>query len=134
MGWTTEVKEDEDGELFIELPEDMLNQLNWGEGTSIKWIDNNNGTFSLVEVKQPVYTIYSKKNCTFCDRAKALLEAYSVSYEEKDVTDPAIREELMSLNPGARSAPQIFEGEELVGGYYELSKRFGGMNATDGEG
>jgi len=134
MVWTAEVKEDNNGELFIEFPQDMINELNWTEGTRLEWIDNNDGTFSLMEVKETVYTIYTKKNCTFCDRSKTLMDAYGVSYEEKDVTVPEIREELMALNPAARSAPQIFEGEVLIGGYYELSQKFGGMNATDDKG
>ena len=125
MNWTAEVKEDENGELFIELPEDMLNQLNWGEGTNIKWIDNNNGTFSLVEVEKPVYTVYSKPNCPSCERAKLLLDLKECLYEVKDASDPEIKEELLALVPNARSVPQIFEDDIYVGGYEELSKKLG---------
>lgn len=125
MNWTATVKEDKNGELFIDLPEDLLDQLNWGEGTTIKWIDNNNGTFTLVEVEKPVYTVYSKPNCPNCDRAKMLLDLNSCIYEVKDATDPEIRNELLDLVPNARSVPQIFKEEEYIGGYEQLSKQLG---------
>jgi len=125
MKWETSVEEDDNGELYIELPEDMLEQLNWGEGTTIKWIDNNDGTFSIVEVEKPVYTVYSKPNCPACDRAKTLLSIRECIYEVKDATDPEIREELLDLIPNARSVPQIFEDETYIGGYEELSEKLG---------
>jgi len=33
-----EVIETEDGELAIELPVDMLNQMGWDEGTLLEWL------------------------------------------------------------------------------------------------
>jgi hypothetical protein len=45
----TEVKETEDGDLFIELPDDMLKELGWGEGTEILWVDNGDDTWSLIK-------------------------------------------------------------------------------------
>lgn len=49
--WTTKVIESNDGELAIDLPEDMLKELNWTEGTVVEWIDNKDGSWSLVEKK-----------------------------------------------------------------------------------
>ena len=33
-----EVKEDENGELFIEFPDDLLDQLAWKPGDMVNWI------------------------------------------------------------------------------------------------
>jgi len=52
MQCTTKVIELDDGELAIDLPEDMLKELNWTEGTVIEWIDNKDGSWSLMEKKQ----------------------------------------------------------------------------------
>jgi hypothetical protein len=34
-------------ELYIELPEELLNNIGWKTGDEIKWIDNKNGSFTL---------------------------------------------------------------------------------------
>ena len=36
--YTIEVQEDKNGELFIELPIDLLNQMGWAEDTIIEWL------------------------------------------------------------------------------------------------
>lgn len=42
-----DVKEDEDGELVIEFPEELMKAQNWEIGDAIRWIDNLDGTFTL---------------------------------------------------------------------------------------
>ena len=64
--------------------------------------------------------IYSKDWCPFCDRAKTLLQAKGVAYTEIDVTDDATREQEMRRRSGRRSVPQIFIGENHVGGFDDL--------------
>lgn len=32
-----EVQEDQDGELFIELPDDLIEELGWEEGDVLSW-------------------------------------------------------------------------------------------------
>jgi hypothetical protein len=46
-----QVKESDDGDLYIELPDDMIKELGWAEGTEVVWVDNENGTWSLVTGK-----------------------------------------------------------------------------------
>lgn len=47
-----EVVEDEDGELAIQLPIDMLNQMGWDEGTLLEWIVEEEGkSYILKEIK-----------------------------------------------------------------------------------
>jgi glutaredoxin 3 len=68
-------------------------------------------------------TVYSKNNCPFCDRAKALLESKSIPFTLVKLEDePTAREFL--VNQGLRSVPQIFnEGVLLPGGFQGLADR-----------
>jgi glutaredoxin len=66
-------------------------------------------------------TVYSKNNCPFCDRAKALLESKGIEFKTVMMEDePTAREFLM--DQGLRSVPQIFkDGVLLPGGYQGLA-------------
>jgi glutaredoxin 3 len=65
-------------------------------------------------------TMYSTDRCSFCMRAKALLQARGIDYEEINLErDPDGRAEL-ARRTGMLSFPQILVGEELVGGFMEL--------------
>lgn len=39
---------DDDG--ILNLPEDLLRDLGWEEGDMLQWIDNEDGSFSLVKI------------------------------------------------------------------------------------
>lgn len=64
--------------------------------------------------------VYTKNDCPFCDRAKALLESKGVAYEMVNIeNEPTAREFL--VNQGLRSVPQVFnDGALLPGGYQGL--------------
>ncbi len=66
-------------------------------------------------------TVYSKNNCPFCDRAKALLESKGIEFKTVMMEEnPDAREFLM--DQGLRSVPQIFkDGVLLPGGYQGLA-------------
>jgi glutaredoxin 3 len=65
-------------------------------------------------------TVYSTDFCSFCVRAKALLDARGHDYDEINLErDPDGRAEL-ARRTGMLSFPQILVGEELVGGFMEL--------------
>jgi glutaredoxin 3 len=65
-------------------------------------------------------TVYSTDACSFCMRAKALLDARGLAYEEINLErDPDGRTEL-AQRTGMMSFPQIIVGEQLVGGFTEL--------------
>lgn len=66
-------------------------------------------------------TIYTSFYCTYCRRAKRLLERKQVDYEEIRLDeDPEKREELVeSLN--WRTVPMIFVNEQFIGGYDQLA-------------
>jgi glutaredoxin 3 len=66
-------------------------------------------------------TVYSKHNCPFCDRAKALLESKQIPFNVINIEEqPEHRETLVDM--GLRSVPQIFkDGVLLPGGYQGLA-------------
>ena len=64
--------------------------------------------------------IYTSPICPYCTRAKRLLDAKRVPYEEIDVSgDDQARMDL-AARTGMRTVPQIFIGEHHVGGSDEL--------------
>ena len=66
------------------------------------------------------YKIYSKKNCTACEQAKALLEAKGIGYEVVDVMTTPTAQALFR-EKGWRSVPQIYiDGIHLEGGLTDL--------------
>ena len=67
--------------------------------------------------------VWSKYHCPYCDQAKALLKQQGVPFEERKIGDGYTREELLEAVPTARTLPQIFLDEELVGGFTELRKK-----------
>jgi GrxC family glutaredoxin len=65
--------------------------------------------------------LYTTTSCPFCTRAKRLLEARGIPFEEIDVGhDDALREEIMQRT-GRRTVPQIFIDEHSIGGFEELA-------------
>jgi hypothetical protein len=45
--WTLEVQQQEDGEYFIEFPDDVLQEAGWKEGDVVGWSDNGDGSWTL---------------------------------------------------------------------------------------
>jgi glutaredoxin 3 len=68
-------------------------------------------------------TVWSKDHCPFCDQAKALLKMKGIEFEEKKIGHGYTKEQLLEAVPTARTVPQIFLGEELVGGFTELKAK-----------
>jgi len=64
--------------------------------------------------------LWSKDQCPYCDQAKALLKSRNIEFEERNVSRDWTREQLLEAVPNARTVPQIFLDEELVGGFNEL--------------
>ena len=67
--------------------------------------------------------VWSKDQCPYCVQAKALLESRGIEYEERNINNGWDKDDLLTAVPGARTVPQIFLDEELVGGFNELRKR-----------
>lgn len=70
--------------------------------------------------------VWSKYQCPYCDQAKALLTQKGIQFEERKIGDGYTKEDLLEAVPTARTVPQIFLGEELIGGFTELKKHLQG--------
>jgi glutaredoxin len=68
--------------------------------------------------------VWSKYHCPYCDQARKLLELRGIAYEERKIGDGYTREDLLEAVPNARTVPQIFIDDQLIGGYTELVKHF----------
>lgn len=64
--------------------------------------------------------MYATTYCGYCQRARRLLEARAIAYEEHDVTrDPATRRRVIAAT-GHRTVPVILIDGKLIGGSDEL--------------
>jgi glutaredoxin len=66
--------------------------------------------------------VWSKNHCPYCDQAKKLLELKGIEFEERNITIDWTREQLLEVVPNARTVPQIFLDDKLIGGFTELRK------------
>lgn len=66
------------------------------------------------------YKIYGKNGCPFCDKAKKLLTIKGLEFEYLTLNTDYTFEELLELAPAAKTFPQIFNGDRLIGGYVDL--------------
>jgi glutaredoxin len=64
--------------------------------------------------------VWSKEQCPFCDQAKALLKMKGIEFEERKVGGGWTKEQLLEAVPTARTVPQIFLDDQLIGGFTEL--------------
>ena len=71
-------------------------------------------------------TILTSPTCSYCHAAKDLLKQQGVSYQEVDITshNVAVQLEVQKLldKSGARTVPQIYIDDNLIGGFRELSE------------
>ncbi len=68
-------------------------------------------------------TIYTRMMCGYCSAAKRLLDAKGVAYTEHDASfSPELRQEMLSKSNGRTTFPQIFIGNQSIGGFSELAQ------------
>jgi glutaredoxin 3 len=67
-------------------------------------------------------TVWSKYHCPYCDQAKALLTQKGYQIDERKIGDGYTKEELLKAVPNARTVPQIFLDDKLIGGFTELKQ------------
>ena len=71
--------------------------------------------------------VWSKDACPFCVQAKALLTSRDIEFEERNIMHGTwTKEQLLEAVPNARTLPQIFLDDKLVGGFTELRKHLQG--------
>ena len=79
----------------------------------------------------PPVVIYTKPLCPYCSRAMSLLSKKGVKYQEIEAAwDPDKKKEMLSKSNGKTTYPQIFVGEQHVGGCDDLMAldRQGGLD------
>jgi len=68
----------------------------------------------------PKVVIYTTATCPFCINAKRLLQSKGVRFDERRVdAKPDLRQRMMRES-GQRTVPQIWIGQQHLGGYSEL--------------
>jgi glutaredoxin 3 len=66
--------------------------------------------------------IYSKSNCPFCDKAKHWFKSHGYEYTEIKMDNEEQRLAFYQRVPNARSVPQIFIDDKLIGTYDDFMK------------
>ena len=70
--------------------------------------------------------VYGTQACGYCRRAKSLLKARGIEYQEFIIGEEISSEALSSkIGKPALTVPQIFLDGEYIGGYTELAGRLG---------
>lgn len=64
--------------------------------------------------------MYTTNVCPYCIRAKTLLKAKNVTFEEINVSGDHETREWLVKTTRRRTVPQIFINDEAIGGYDEL--------------
>ena len=74
--------------------------------------------------------IYTTPTCPYCHAAKSLLNDKGADYNEITGLDPDLRAVMTERAHGRRTVPQIFIGENEVGGYDDMAAldRAGGLD------
>jgi glutaredoxin len=80
-------------------------------------------------------TIYSKQNCTFCNKAKHLVKTLGYEYTEKKMEEfDSPQAMLEDIGKQVRTMPQIKIDGQLVGGYNQLVEYFADMGKVNFKG
>ena len=68
--------------------------------------------------------IYSRSNCSYCVMAMNFFDSKGIKYDVYSADDPKVFEEMLERNPQARTVPQIFIDDKLIGGYTDLVENY----------
>ncbi len=72
--------------------------------------------------KEMKVEIYSKSNCPFCEKAKHWFKSHGYEYTEHRMDNEEERLAFYQRVPNARSVPQIFIDDKLIGTYDDFMK------------
>jgi len=56
--YTTEIKEDENGEFYIEFSDEVMSEVGWKEGDDLVWTDNGDGSWTLTKKVDDIMNNY----------------------------------------------------------------------------
>ncbi|OFZ13420.1 MAG: glutaredoxin 3 [Bdellovibrionales bacterium RBG_16_40_8] len=66
-------------------------------------------------------TIYSYDTCPYCEQARNLLKDKGIKFNEINLGKTPEKREEISKKTGMNTVPQIFIGDECIGGFAELA-------------
>jgi len=66
--------------------------------------------------------LYTRKRCPYCTSAKIWLKQKDYQFEEISLDDKDVLQEFRNNNPNLTTVPQVFVGNESIGGFSELIK------------
>jgi len=70
----------------------------------------------------PLVEVFTGQYCSYCHRAKALLERKGVKYLELSVSDASNRAAMVARVPSAKTVPQVFVAGRHLGGFDDLNR------------
>ena len=65
-------------------------------------------------------TVYSKSNCPNCVAVKNLLQVKKLDYTEISLNEEGRKANFMAAYPDVKQMPQVFIGDQRVGGFSGL--------------
>ena len=78
--------------------------------------------------------IYSKSDCPFCEKAKSWFDSHGYEYTEIKMDNQEERLAFYQRIPNAKSVPQIFIDDKLIGTYDDFMKVSDGFVKKKGGG
>jgi len=80
-------------------------------------------------------TVYTKQNCVYCVKAKALIKGLGLTFTEKKLEEfSSVDEMIKDIGKKVRAMPQIKIDGELVGGYNQLIEYFNNKGVVNFKG
>jgi glutaredoxin 3 len=66
-------------------------------------------------------TVYTTNWCPYCRQAEKFLTDKKVAFKNVDVTDnDELRTQLVEMSGGRKTVPQIFVGDQPIGGFTDM--------------
>ena len=100
--WILDVKENEDGDKFIELNDEILSETGFKIGDNLKWIDRGDGSWSLKKKEEKTWVLVEAVH-TFRMRYMVEVPAEHPEYALDTVT-----------MDGAKEFSQEFIGQQIM--------------------
>ena len=97
-----------------------VNTTNYSKGSMTG--DYSDG-YDSYKSKPKEIIVWSKNNCQYCVNAKNLLKNKGLEFEERNVESGNwTRDQFFEANPTAKTFPQVWVDDTLIGGFTELQK------------
>lgn len=74
------------------------------------------------------FYVYSKKDCLFCDQIRQVFNLKNIEFEEMKLGEDYTIEELKTRFGNNVTFPQIFHGEDHIGGVHDTIKYMKSVN------